>query len=80
MLLNDVEKGLIILIGATTENPYFTVNSALISRSTIFQFQLLDEDDIMGLLRRAITDERGFGHTCQRVCPGKPKANWSRDS
>jgi putative ATPase len=62
VLLGDVERGVITLIGATTENPFFSVNSALISRSQIFQFQPLTEDDIRKLLRRAITDaERGFG-------------------
>jgi putative ATPase len=62
VLLTDVENGLITLIGATTENPYFAVNSALISRSTVFQFQPLDESDISALIRRAIGDrERGFG-------------------
>jgi putative ATPase len=61
VLLNNVEKGLITLIGATTENPYFAVNSALISRSTIFRFEPLSEADIAELIRRAIGDERGFG-------------------
>jgi len=62
ILLGDVEAGLIILIGATTENPFFAVNSALVSRSQIFQFQAITLDDIKALLRRAIADEeRGFG-------------------
>jgi putative ATPase len=62
ILLGDVEAGLIILIGATTENPFFAVNSALVSRSQIFQFQPITVDDIQALLRRAIADkERGFG-------------------
>ena len=62
ILLGDVEAGLIILVGATTENPFFAVNSALVSRSQIFQFQAITEDDIKSLLRRAIADkERGFG-------------------
>src|SRR5215218_6614532 len=62
ILLGDVEAGLIILIGATTENPFFAVNSPLISRSQIFQFTPLTEDEIRSLIRRAITDEeRGFG-------------------
>ena len=59
-LLPAVEDGTIILIGATTENPYFEVNSALISRSRIFRLKALDEADIITLLRRAITDERGL--------------------
>ena len=62
VLLGDVERGIITLIGATTENPYFTVNNALVSRSQVFQFEPLDEDDILGVLRRAIADdERGYG-------------------
>jgi putative ATPase len=61
-LLDDVESGVLILIGATTENPFFAVNSPLISRSTVFEFELLGEDDIMRLLKRAIGDgERGLG-------------------
>ena len=62
VLLNDVENGTIILVGATTENPFFTVNTPLLSRSTVFQFTPLDESDIVQLLRRAIDDdERGLG-------------------
>jgi len=62
VLLNDVENGLIILIGATTENPFFTVNSPLISRSQIFQFEPLALEDIRTLLRRAAADrEHGLG-------------------
>jgi putative ATPase len=53
VLLPDVEAGAITLIGATTENPFFAVNSPLISRSQIFQFQPLSEDDVRTLLRRA---------------------------
>src|SRR5690606_1085024 len=63
VLLGDVERGVITLIGATTENPFFTVNSALVSRSQIFQFQPLTEADIADLLRRAVAEpERGYGH------------------
>jgi len=62
VLLNDVENGLIILIGATTENPFFSINSPLISRSQIFQFEPLCEEDIRTLLARAVTDkDRGLG-------------------
>ncbi len=62
VLLDDVEAGILILIGATTENPYFSVNSPLISRSTVFCFEPLTEDDILQLLRTALTDkERGLG-------------------
>jgi putative ATPase len=62
VLLNDVENGLVVLIGATTENPFFSINSPLLSRSTIFQFHSLTEADIVHLLRRALADkERGLG-------------------
>jgi putative ATPase len=62
VLLDDVESGVVIFIGATTENPFFAVNSPLISRSTVFYFEPLKEEDIVGLLKRAISDkERGLG-------------------
>lgn len=62
VLLNDVERGLITLIGATTENPLFAVNSALVSRSTLFRLEPLSEEDIKRVLRQAIGDkERGYG-------------------
>lgn len=62
VLLNDVEEGLIILIGATTENPFFAVNAPLISRSQIFQFEPLSGDDVKRLMHLALTDtERGLG-------------------
>ena len=61
-LLPYVEDGTIILIGATTENPYFEVNRALISRSSIFELNSLGKEDIRTLLNRAVTDkERGLG-------------------
>lgn len=61
-LLPFVEDGTVILIGATTENPYFEVNSALISRSVIFELKPLEKDDIKILLKRAVTDEeKGMG-------------------
>ncbi len=56
-----VEQGSIILIGATTENPSFEVNSALLSRCKVFVLKGLTEDDLVNLLRRALTSERGFG-------------------
>ena len=56
-----VEKGSIILIGATTENPSFEVNGALLSRCKVFVLRGLEEDAIAGLLRRALVDPRGFG-------------------
>lgn len=57
-----VEKGSIILIGATTENPSFEVNSALLSRSKVFVLQPLKTDELIMLLKRALKDERGFGN------------------
>ena len=56
-----VEKGSIILIGATTENPSFEVNSALLSRCKVFVLQELKTDELVQLLKRALTDEKGFG-------------------
>lgn len=61
-LLPFVEDGTIVLVGATTENPYFEVNSALISRSIVFELKPLEQNDIKELLIRAITDkEKGLG-------------------
>ena len=61
-LLPFVEDRTLLLIGATTENPYFEVNGALISRSRIFELKQLEKDDIKELLRRAVTDsEKGMG-------------------
>jgi len=56
-----VERGSIILIGATTENPSFEVNGALLSRCKVFVLKQLQEDELLSLLRRALSDERGFG-------------------
>lgn len=58
-----VEKGSIILIGATTENPSFEINSALLSRCKVFVLQPLTESDLFGLLRHALTDRRGLGNS-----------------
>ena len=61
-LLPWVENGTLTLIGATTENPYFEVNKALVSRSRLFRLQTLDADDLRDLLSRALTDQqRGYG-------------------
>ena len=61
-LLPFVEDGTLILIGATTENPYFEVNGALISRSSVFELKALDKEDIKTLLRRAVYDNvKGMG-------------------
>lgn len=59
-LLPYVEEGLIVLIGATTENPYFEVNQALLSRSTVFQLKALSVKDIESLLYRAVHDLKGM--------------------
>lgn len=56
-----VEKGSIILIGATTENPSFEINGALLSRCKVFVLKALEPEDIMKILQRALTDPRGFG-------------------
>lgn len=61
-LLPYVEDGTIIMIGATTENPFFEVNKALVSRSTVLQLKPLTEDDVVKILKNAINDkERGYG-------------------
>src|SRR3989440_283843 len=63
VLLPDVESGVIKLIGATTHNPFFFVNSPLVSRSQIFELRPLTEDDLYSLLKRALADnERGLGY------------------
>lgn len=68
VLLGDVERGIITLIGATTENPFFAINSPLVSRSQVFQFQSLDEDAITKLIRNALSDEeRGYGKLDIRI-------------
>ena len=64
-----VEKGSIILIGATTENPSFEVNGALLSRCKVFVLQPLSTEDIVQLLSRALTDERGFGGQKIKIAP-----------
>ena len=67
-LLADVEDGVVTLIGATTSNPFFAVNGALVSRSQVFQFEPLDEDDITTLIYRAINDaDRGLGNQDVRI-------------
>jgi putative ATPase len=66
ILLPDVESGVVRLIGATTHNPFFFVNSPLVSRSQIFELRPLSEDDLFSLLQRALADdERGLG--CLKV-------------
>lgn len=68
VLLPDVESGVIRLIGATTHNPFFFVNSPLVSRSQIFELKPLSEDDLFDLLARALMDaDRGLGYLKLKV-------------
>ncbi len=70
-LLHDVEEGIVALVGATTSNPFFAVNRALISRSQVFEFRPLDVEDVEALLRRALADDvRGFGNLDVEVHAG----------
>jgi len=63
VLLPDVEDGVVVLVGATTQNPFFAVTSALVSRSQVFQFQPLAAEDIIALVKRAVADrKRGLGN------------------
>lgn len=64
-----VEKGSIILIGATTENPSFEVNGALLSRCKVFVLQALTTEELVSLLQRALADPRGFGGQNIRIAP-----------
>jgi putative ATPase len=69
-LLPWVENGTVVLIGATTENPYFTVNRALVSRSRIFQLKPLTEDDLRRVAEQALADEeRGYGKLSVQLLP-----------
>ncbi len=70
VLLDDVESGIIVLIGATTENPYFSVNGPLISRSTVFRFEPLSVEEVVQLLEWALRDvERGLGSLAVQADP-----------
>ncbi len=66
-LLPWVENGTVVLVGATTENPYFEVNKALVSRSRIFQLRALEPDDLRGVVERALADPRGYGGRDVRI-------------
>jgi putative ATPase len=69
-LLPDVEEGIVTLVGATTSNPFFAVNGALVSRSQVFEFQSLSLDDITSLLQRALADKsRGLGNIPVEITP-----------
>lgn len=61
VLLQAVEQGIVILIGATTENPSYSVNNALISRSTVFRLEPLSEQHIVTIIKNALQDSRGYG-------------------
>ncbi len=68
VLLEDVERGIVLLIGATTQNPFFAINSPLLSRSQIFRFEPLSPEHVRTLLARAVADrERGLGTLDVRV-------------
>ena len=70
-LLDDVEQGVVSLVGATTSNPFFAVNAALVSRSQIFAFEALSVPDIEALLCRAVEDkDRGLGEIDIQLEPG----------
>ncbi|HMO13047.1 MAG TPA: replication-associated recombination protein A [Pirellulaceae bacterium] len=69
-LLGDVEDGIVSLIGATTANPFFAVNDALISRSQIFQFEPLQDAEVVHLLRRALIAPRGLAQFAVQVEAG----------
>ncbi|MFO0827801.1 MAG: replication-associated recombination protein A [Phycisphaerales bacterium] len=77
VLLADVERGTVILIGATTENPYYAVNAALVSRSTVFTLHALSETEIAAVVRRAITHPDGLAHLPLRV-HDDAIAHWAR--
>ena len=80
VLLPDVEDGVIILIGATTENPFFALNAPLVSRSQIFRFEPLTEEEVLALLERAMADkERGLGRYRPKVSK-EALAHWARTS
>lgn len=69
-LLPDVESGIVALVGATTSNPYFSVNGALLSRSQIFELRLLEESDLIALMHRALQDTSiGLGKYKASVAP-----------
>jgi putative ATPase len=74
VLLPDVESGVVRLIGATTHNPFFFVNSPLVSRSQIFELRPLSEEELLDLLQRALSDEqRGLGHMRIKADPAALK-------
>ena len=74
-LLPHVEKGTVVLVGATTENPSFAVNAALLSRARVFRLESLGPDELVGLLKRALSDvDRGLGATPVELAEGTLEA------
>src|SRR5699024_3067334 len=69
-----VERGSIILIGATTENPSFEINAALLSRCRVFVLKALDEDDLVKLLGNALKKPEGFGSQNVQISPENIRA------
>src|SRR5947208_3529961 len=70
VLLPDVEDGVVILVGATTENPFFSINTPLLSRSQIFTFEPLSREHIKTIIQRALADnERGLGDIAVKMHP-----------
>ena len=77
VLLPEVENGVVRLIGATTQNPFFSINSALVSRSQIFELKPLAREDLLTLIHRALADpERGLGKTKVSIAPDAAAAWW----
>jgi putative ATPase len=80
VLLPAVERGFIVLVGATTENPYFSVNAPLLSRTRVLPFYPLEPEQLRQILERALTDpERGLGKLCIEVAP-EAVEHWLRVS
>ena len=77
VLLGDVERGILTLIGATTENPWYAVNAALASRSTVFHLETLSEDEIVMILRRA-TEQDDLVRSKQPVISEEAFGEWAR--
>lgn len=77
VLLGDVERGVLTLIGATTENPWYAVNAALASRSTVFHFESLTEQDITKILQRAISED-SIIRSRQPVVSDEALTQWAR--
>jgi len=80
VLLPDVENGVVILIGATTENPFFALNAPLVSRSQIFRFEPLTDEEVLTILSRSMADkERGLGRYALKIAD-EALAHWAKTS